>query len=81
MSSALEVHPVTRAIVDSQLRNTFADGLCIASVSGGQTLDPGLKLRARPNVPQCIQPLSKDIRFSNFDHWPSVASWLHLVNR
>jgi hypothetical protein len=52
MSSALEVHPVTRAVVDSQLRNTFADGLCIASVSGGQTLDPGLNLRARPNVPR-----------------------------
>ena len=62
------IHPVTRSIVDSQLRHTFTDWLNIASISRGQSFDPGLDVGSGLNVAQTIKPLSKVVSFANCNH-------------
>jgi hypothetical protein len=39
LSLLLVIHPTSRAVINSHLRNPFADGLNVARVSGRQTLD------------------------------------------
>lgn len=80
MPSFPEINPVTGAIVDSQLRYTFADRFRIARVSGGKPFDPGLNTRPGPDVAQAVEPPSEDIGLANFDHGATVAMRLHDVN-
>jgi len=57
--SPLEVHPVTGAVMDSQLRNTFAHWLNISGISQRESFDPGLDTRSCLNVSQAVKPLSR----------------------
>ena len=76
MPLLLEIHPITGAIVDSQLRYTFANRFNITWVSSGKSPNPDLDTSSRLNVAQGIYPLCKKVCFSNFDHGLTVAIWL-----
>jgi hypothetical protein len=76
----LEIHPVTGTVVDSQLRNTFANRLDISGVSSGEPFDPCLDARSHLEVAQVVEPLNEENGFANFNHGATVAPWLHLVN-
>jgi hypothetical protein len=69
----LEIDPVTGALVDPQLRHTFADGLDIAGVPGGETFDPGLDTRPGLDIAQAVQPLGEGIGFAHFHHGPNCS--------
>lgn len=78
--SLLEIHPITGAVVDSQLRDTFTNGLDISWVSGSEPFDPCLDARSRLKVAQVVEPLSEEAGFANFNQEATVAAWLHIVN-
>jgi hypothetical protein len=63
----LEIHPVTGAVVDAQLRNAFAHWLNISRVPKREAFNPRLNARPRPKVAQAIEPLSEHFSFSNFN--------------
>lgn len=52
-----EINPVPGAVVDSQLRHTFADWLNVAGVSGGKAFYSDLHARSRLDVAEAIEPL------------------------
>ena len=76
----LEIHPVTGTVVDSQLRDTFANRLDISGVPSRKPFDPCLDARSRLKVAQGIQPLSEKVSLANFNHEATVAARLRLVN-
>ncbi|WP_423856104.1 hypothetical protein [Acidithiobacillus montserratensis] len=80
-ASLLEIHPLTRAAVDSQLGYAFANRLYITGISDSQPRNSGLNSRPRLDVAQGVEPMNEGISFPNFDHRPTVVAWLHLVNR
>jgi hypothetical protein len=67
------IHPVTGTVIDSQFRNTLANGFDIARMSKGKMLDPCLDTRPRLKIAQAIEPASEDIRFADFNYRYSVA--------
>jgi hypothetical protein len=71
--SLLELHPVTGTVVDSQLRDTFANRFDIAGVSSGESFNPCLDARSHLEVAQVIEPLSEEDGFANFNHGVTVA--------
>ncbi|SBT04177.1 hypothetical protein PROAA_1240002 [Candidatus Propionivibrio aalborgensis] len=76
----LEIHPVTGAVVDSQLRDTFANRFDISGISSSEPFNPCLDARSRLEVAQVVEPLSKEDGFANFNHSVTVALWLQSVN-
>jgi len=60
-------------VVDSQFRNTLANGFDISPVSYGKTFDPCLDTRPRLKIAQVVEPSSEDIRFANLNHGSIVA--------
>ena len=80
LPSLLEIHPVTGTIVDSQLRDTFANRFDISWVSSGKPFDPCLNARSRLEVAQVVKPLNEENGFADFNHGATVAPWLHIVN-
>lgn len=53
--SLFEIHPVTRSVVDSQLRDTLTNWLDITWVSSGQSFDPSLDASSGLKVTQAIE--------------------------
>jgi len=75
----LEIDPVTWAIVDSQLRDTFANWRCIARVSSSEPFNPCLDARSRMEVAQRVESSSEQVGLANFNHEVTVAVRLHIV--
>ncbi len=80
LPSLLEIHPITRAIVDPQFRNTITNRLNIAGVSCGKSFDPCLNTCSCPEVTQVVEPLCEEKGFADFNHKVNVVAWLHSVN-
>jgi hypothetical protein len=75
-----EVHPVTRAIINSQFRYTFTHWFYISRVPSSQSFDTSQNAPACMNVAKTIKPSGISIGFANFFHRFIVAVWLQIVN-
>jgi hypothetical protein len=69
----LEIHPISRPIVDPQFRNTLANRLDISRVSRSEPFNSDLDARTRLKVIQGINLQSENICFANFNHDKTVA--------
>jgi len=67
-SVLLEIHPIARAIVNSQLRDTFTNWFDIPRVSGCQPFDPDLDSRSTSGVTQVIEPMRKQVSLADLNH-------------
>ena len=54
-----EVDAVSGPPIDPELHHTFADRLCVAEGSGGDSRKPRLDSRARLPIPQAFQPVDE----------------------
>jgi hypothetical protein len=52
----LKIDPVTRAIVDPQLRDSCPNGPNIAWIAADDAFNPGLNERLSPEVPKASEP-------------------------
>jgi len=55
----LKIDPVTRAIVDPQLRNSRPNGPTIAWIAADDAFNPGLNERLSPEIPKAFEPARK----------------------
>jgi hypothetical protein len=55
----LKIDPVTRAIVDPQLRDSCPNGPNIAWIAADEAFNPGLNERLGPEVPKAPEPTCK----------------------
>jgi hypothetical protein len=62
-----KIHPVSRAVIDLQFRDTISNSFHISGISGSQALDSDLNSRSCPKVTQSVKPLSESLGFSHFD--------------
>ena len=75
-----EIHPITGAVVDPQLRDTLTNRLNISGISGGEPSDPCLDTRSPLEVAQVVEPLREECGFADFDYETAVAARLRVVN-
>ena len=59
LATSDEVNPVTRAVIDTKLRNTFADWLRVARVAKREAIDPDLDPRLGAAVRQIAEQLGE----------------------
>jgi hypothetical protein len=67
-SSLLKIHPVTRAVIYSQFRNTFTNWFHVAGVSTGEPFESRLDAGPSLKIAEPVQPLSKEFSLANFNH-------------
>ena len=65
----LEVHTISRAIVDAKFTDTAANGLCVASEAERQSIHAHLNASSRLSITQAAQPLGEDRRLAQFNHF------------
>ncbi len=74
-----EVNPISRTVVNSHLRYTFANRLGITNKIAFKTLDSGKNAGTSTNVSKPIKPLCKILRLPDLCHVLTVSYWLHFV--
>jgi hypothetical protein len=80
-AALLEIHPVTGAVVNSQLGNTFANRSNISGISGTEPFNPCLHTRPPSKITQSVKPPGEDCSLANLKHRDTVAGRLHIVKR
>jgi hypothetical protein len=78
--SLLEIHPVTGTVIDSQLRDSFANGFDIPGISSSKPFNPCQDTGSSLDVTQVVKPPSEEDGFANFNHGLTVSAWLRFVN-
>jgi hypothetical protein len=64
----LEVHAISRAVVDTKLTDTASNGPRVACKAERQSIHAHLNTSSRLSVTQAAEPLGKDRRLAQFDH-------------
>ena len=72
------VNPVSRAVVDPQLRHARPNGLDVTWIATDEALDPGLNLRPASQITETVKPSGEPLCLADFNRTPTVARWLRL---
>jgi hypothetical protein len=79
-SLILEIHPITGAVIDPQLRDAFSDWFDISRIARRKSFDPDQDPRSCTDVSKAVEPLDENICFANLNHGEIVAKRLRFVN-
>ena len=74
------IDPVSRAVVDPQLRHAGPNGLDVTRIAADEAFDPGQNLRPASQITQTLKLSDEPLCLEDFNHQPTVASWLRSRN-
>jgi uncharacterized protein YjbI with pentapeptide repeats len=78
ISTLDKIHPIARAIINPQFRNTTSDRLYIPRIAHRQPPNPNVNPVPRLPIAQSTKPLSVTFRLPNLNHNASVSYEIHL---
>src|SRR6516164_6340403 len=62
------IDPISGAIMDAKLADTFANRLYVAGIAERQAAHPTGNFRPGPSIPQAGEPLREDPGLADLDH-------------
>jgi hypothetical protein len=81
VATPLKIHPVTGAIMDSKLTDTFPHGFGVSNEAEGQAIKAGSDSGANALIFEVHPPISKGLGLLQFDHGTSVVCKLRQSKR